>query len=47
MFVSSTIKGRIILNGSLGSISEVHSHMEISCPTERLSVSGNHSYAEE
>lgn len=36
MFVSSTIKGKILLSGSLGSISEVKSDMEISCPTESL-----------
>lgn len=36
MFVSSGIKAKIMLSGSLGSISEVKSDLEISNPTESL-----------
>lgn len=36
MFVSSSVKGKIMLSGSLGSISEVKSDMEISNPTETI-----------
>lgn len=36
MFVCSTIKEKIMMSGSLGSISEVKSEMEISNPTETI-----------
>ena len=33
MFVSSAVKGKVMLSGSLGSISEVKSEMELSNQT--------------
>ncbi len=36
MFVSSAVKGKVLVSGSLGSISEVKSEMELSNQTEGL-----------
>lgn len=43
MFVSSAVKGKIVLSGSLGSISEVKSDMEISCPSEAIGYTNRNS----
>lgn len=41
MLVSESVKGKIIVNGSLGCITEVKSEMEISQKEDTLFTNGN------